>query len=100
MADLLSDVPGIGVALALIVGGLVLGALMVLFVVPAAILLIEVVVVVLVGLAALVFRVLLRRPWIVIARNKRTEQVIVRQVVGFRASGRAARELADEVARA
>lgn len=99
LADLVWDVPGIGVAIALVVSGVVVGVLAVLFVIPALALLVELLIVVLVAVGALVFRVLLRRPWLVVARRRASEERIVRRVVGFRASRRAVDDLAGQLRR-
>lgn len=99
VADLLTDIPGIGLAIGLFVGGVVIGALAIFFVLPALALLIELLIVLLIAGGALFSRVLLRRPWLVVGRAVDSDEVIVRRVVGFRASGRAADDLATRLSR-
>jgi hypothetical protein len=98
-ADLLAEVPGIGAAVVLVVTGAALGMLAVFFVLPALALLVEALVVVLIAVGALVTRVFFRRPWIVVARRKETQDALVRSVVGLRASTRAVQQLAQQVER-
>lgn len=97
LADMVSDVPGIGVAIALVIAGLILGVLAVFFVLPALALILELLVVLLVAVGSLAARVVLKRPWVVIARRRGANEVIVRRVVGFAAAGRAADELAADI---
>ncbi len=63
---------------------------------PILLALVDAVVVVLAAVGGLAARVLLRRPWTVEATAS-SEERHVRQVVGWRAAGRAARSWADEL---
>ena len=78
-----------GVAIVLVVVGIVLAvALCWLLVVPLLLLVVDVVVVVALLVAGVVARVVLRRPWEIVAGHPGSERAVVTTVVGWRAARR------------
>lgn len=95
--ELLDDELGIFAAIGLAITGVVVVALAVLFVIPALVFAVELLLVVLaIGLGALV-RVLFRRPWTVEARVAGTHEGREWKVVGWRASGELVATLAERI---
>lgn len=96
-ADLFSDVPGIGVAVVLVVVGAMVAFITAVLVLPAVLVILEILFIVIVAGVSLLARVLLRRPWLIRARRLDGDGEVVRKVVGFRASGEAVRALAERI---
>lgn len=99
LADLLAEVPGVGLAIALVVVGAAVALLLVTFVLPAVALLVELAVIALIAALGLLGRVVLRRPWLIRASEVGGEREIVRRVVGFRDSSEAVEALAEQIQR-
>ena len=93
VADAGRDLPIVGVIFAgITIALLVLGLFV--FVVPALVFLLELVLTLLLGGLGVVGRVLFRRPWTIEGRRRGADHVFEWKVVGWRASG----ELLDSVA--
>jgi hypothetical protein len=77
----------------------ILGAVLLLIVWPLVALAIEVAIVLIVFLVALAGRLVLRRPWRIVARSRSpVRATLAWHVVGWRASGRVIEEVADSLA--
>jgi hypothetical protein len=77
----------------------ILGALLLVVVWPVVALALEIVILVVVFLVALAGRLVLRRPWRIVARTRGSARsTLAWHVVGWRASGRVIEEVADALA--
>lgn len=96
-AELFIGVPGIGMAIVIAIVGVIAALIAVVFVLPAVLLIVEILFIVTVAALSLFGRVLLRRPWLVRARQINGDREVIRKVVGFRASGEAVDALAERI---